>query len=207
MIDRQKLETILSTRFPDAGTVQIAAAANAIMGLAAGQSEGRAHVHTAPRPARTPADGSTTVAVSRSINAPLESVFEMFTDVEHAPEHVSGVVNVEMLTVGPVGLGTRWRESRRVLGRIDSADMEITAFDRYRTYTISHYKAGVRVDAVFTFESDGDRTSVAIEFRLDSGGLPPGLLTPLNWAIAGTVRHVLENDLADLKKLLEAVPH
>lgn len=33
MIDRQKLETILSRRFPGATRVQIAAAANAIMGL------------------------------------------------------------------------------------------------------------------------------------------------------------------------------
>ena len=33
MIDRQKLETLLSKRFPKAGFDQIAAAANAIMGL------------------------------------------------------------------------------------------------------------------------------------------------------------------------------
>jgi hypothetical protein len=33
MLDRQKLETILTRRFPGAGTSQVAAAANAIMGL------------------------------------------------------------------------------------------------------------------------------------------------------------------------------
>ena len=33
MIDRQKLETLLSRRFPGASSDQIAAAANAIMGL------------------------------------------------------------------------------------------------------------------------------------------------------------------------------
>jgi hypothetical protein len=33
MIDRQKLETVLSRRFPDASGPQIAAAANAIMGF------------------------------------------------------------------------------------------------------------------------------------------------------------------------------
>jgi hypothetical protein len=33
MIDRQKLETVLSRRFPGATTAQIAAAANAIMGI------------------------------------------------------------------------------------------------------------------------------------------------------------------------------
>ena len=34
MLDRQKLETLLTRRFPGAGAPQIAAAANAIMGLA-----------------------------------------------------------------------------------------------------------------------------------------------------------------------------
>jgi hypothetical protein len=34
MVDRQKLESILGRRFPDATRQQIAAAANAIMGLA-----------------------------------------------------------------------------------------------------------------------------------------------------------------------------
>ncbi len=33
MIDRQKLETLLSRRFPGAAPAQVAAAANAIMGL------------------------------------------------------------------------------------------------------------------------------------------------------------------------------
>jgi len=33
MLDRQKLETILSRRFPGAASDQVAAAANAIMGL------------------------------------------------------------------------------------------------------------------------------------------------------------------------------
>jgi hypothetical protein len=33
MVDRQKLETLLVRRFPDATRAQIAAAANAIMGL------------------------------------------------------------------------------------------------------------------------------------------------------------------------------
>lgn len=33
MVDRQKIETILTRRFPGAGYQQVAAAANAIMGL------------------------------------------------------------------------------------------------------------------------------------------------------------------------------
>jgi hypothetical protein len=82
--------------------------------------------------------------------------------------------------------------------------MEVTSFEQNRTYTITHHKAGVRIDTMFWFEPAGDGTKVSIEFELDPAGLPPGLLAPINWAIAGRVRDVLGHDLADLKASLEA---
>ena len=45
-----------------------------------------------------------------------------------------------MLTTGPFQLGTRWRETREVLGRLDDAEMEVTAFELNRQYTLTHYK-------------------------------------------------------------------
>jgi hypothetical protein len=56
---------------------------------------------------------------------------------------------------------------------------------------------------MFWFEPAGDGTRVNVEFELDTAGLPPGLLTPLNWAIAGKVRDAIEHDLKDLKTSLE----
>jgi hypothetical protein len=84
--------------------------------------------------------------------------------------------------------------------------MEVTAYERNRTYTISHHKAGTRIDTVFTFEPFDGGTKVQIEFALESHGLPPGLLAPLGWAIAGKVRDVISHDLADLKESMEKRP-
>ena len=81
-----------------------------------------------------------------------------------------------------------------------NAEMEITAFERNRMYTITHHKAGVRIDTTFWFEASGGGTKVTVEFDLDSSGLPPGLLAPLGWAIAGKIEKVLSHDLADLKR-------
>jgi hypothetical protein len=94
-------------------------------------------------------------------------------------------------------------ETRDILGVPDSAEMEITSFERDKTYTITHHKGGVRIDTVFWFEPVGDGTKVSVEYELDSAGLPPGLLAPLNWAIAGKVRDVIGHDLAELKASLE----
>ncbi len=141
-----------------------------------------------------------TVAVSNEIAAPLDRVFQTFTDIEHGPTHVSGIKKLEMMTPGPVHIGTRWLETREVMGRLDTAEMEITAFQRDCMYTITHHKAGVRIDTTFRFEPSGGGTKVTVEFSLDPGGLPPGLLAPLGWAIAGKVEKVLSHDLADLKR-------
>lgn len=146
----------------------------------------------------------TTVTVSSQIAAPVERVFQLFTGVEHGAERVSGIKKIEMLTPGRFKLGTRWRETRDILGASDSAEMEVTSFERNRTYTITHHKAGVRIDTTFWFEPSGEGTKVSVEFELDTEGLPPGLLTLLNRAIAGKVRDVLDQDLADLKTSLES---
>jgi len=145
----------------------------------------------------------TTVTVTSQIAAPVDKTFAMFTDIEHATEHVSGIKEVEMLTPFKFGLGTRWRETREVLGRLDAAEMEVTAFEMNKTYTITHHKAGAKVDTIFTFEPVAAGTKVSIEFALSPQASPPGLLSPVSWAIAGKVREVLGHDLDDMKRSVE----
>jgi len=143
------------------------------------------------------------VTVSEQIAAPVEKVFAVFTDIERASEHVSGIKDVKMLTPGSFSLGTRWRETREVLGHPDTAEMEVTSFEKDRTYTITHHKLGARIDTMFSFEPSNGGTKVTIEFDLESPGMPPGMLAPVGWAIAGKVRDVLAHDLADLKESSE----
>ena len=196
MPDRQKVEAILTSRFPGAPLPQVAAAVNAIMAL----EQGRPAPRATSSAGRTPA---TAIAVFGRIEAPLTRVFDRFTDIDRAPEYVSGIVSVVRLSDGPFDVGTRWRETRRLLGHLDSAQMEVTAFAPYRGYTISHVKAGLRIAAAFSFEAAGSGTLVSIEFAIDEACMPAAVLTPLNWAIAGKVRYVLHADLADLKAGLE----
>ena len=146
-----------------------------------------------------------TIKVSREIAAPVEDVFALFTDIEHGSEHVSSIKKVEMMTFGPLHLGSKWNETREVIGRLDDAQMEITAFEQNKSYTITHHKAGVRIDTTFIFESISAGTRVSVEFGLNPQGLPPALLAPLEWAMAGKVKGVLSHDLADLKGSIERV--
>ena len=145
----------------------------------------------------------TTVTVSTLIAAPLEQVFKNFTDVEHAPQKVFGIKGIEMMTPGPFGPGTKWREIRDVMGHVERGEMEVTAFDRNRMYVITHLASGARIDTTFSFEPSAAGTKVSIEFNLDSQGMPPGLLAPLGWAMSGKIREMLGRDLKDLKSSSE----
>jgi uncharacterized protein YndB with AHSA1/START domain len=150
------------------------------------------------------------IKVSTEVKAPIDQVFALFTDIEHAAERVSAIKKIEVMSTGPFNLGYRWTETREVMGRLDDATMEITAFERNHSYTITHHKGGVlgrglRIDTTFTFEAVPGATIVSIEFELHPEGLPPGALLPLEWAVGGKVRHVLSDDLEDLKRSVERV--
>ncbi|AGL21339.1 SRPBCC family protein [Actinoplanes sp. N902-109] len=53
-----------------------------------------------------------TVAVTRLIEAPVVTVWRVFTDLPRRSEWLSTVTRVEMLTRDPFGAGTVWRETR-----------------------------------------------------------------------------------------------
>ena len=146
-----------------------------------------------------------TIKVSSFIDASVERVFDLFTDIQHASKNVMAIKKVDILSSGPFHLGFQWCETRDVLGVLDDAVMEITSFRANHSYTVTHHKAGVRIDAHFTFAPSITGTNVAIEFELHKDGVPPGLFSPLEWAIGNQVRHVLGDDLQDLTEAIEHV--
>lgn len=53
-----------------------------------------------------------TVAVTRLVEAPVVEVWRVFTDLSGRCAWLSTVTRVEVLTSGPFGAGTVWRETR-----------------------------------------------------------------------------------------------
>jgi carbon monoxide dehydrogenase subunit G len=145
----------------------------------------------------------TTVTVTSHIAAPVDHVFKFFTDLDHLTERVHGIKKVELLSTGDFNLRTRWRETRHILGRDISEEMEITAFDRDHGYTITADERGARMDTVFAFEPKDGGTEVTIEFNFDTRTLPARLMAPIGWAMSGRIRDALTHDLHDLKQAVE----
>jgi uncharacterized membrane protein len=144
-----------------------------------------------------------TVTVANKIAAPVDRVFALFTDLDHCAGLITGIKKIDVLTAGPFGLRTRWLETREVLGREVTEELEVTAFEHNHAYTVTNDVHGARMDTHFTFEPAGAGTEVKIVFELAPQTFLSMLASPLGWAIAGKVRKVLEDEVLDYKRFAE----
>lgn len=106
----------------------------------------------------------TEITVTRHVGAPVDRVWAVFTDLEHAPERLSGVKSVEMLSEGSFGVGTRWRETRVMYGKEASEEMTIAESEPPHRYVATAESHGARYRSVFEFSPAGERTEVRMTF-------------------------------------------
>lgn len=142
----------------------------------------------------------TAVTVSRTIHAPVETVWEIATDLRSMPETMSAITEVDVLAGGDTfDVGTRWRETRLMMRREATEEMEVTAVAPQRGYTVEANNHGVHYSTIFTFAPVGSgRTEVTMTFE----GTPDRPQNPIQRVLGGiglrVVRKALERDLADL---------
>ena len=143
------------------------------------------------------------ITVTNKIAAPVDRVFSLFTDLDHCAGLVTGIKKIEMLTPGRFGLRTRWLETREVLGRDVTEELEVTAFELNHSYTITNDVHGTRMDTHFEFEPSGAGTCVTIAFSLAPHTFTSMLASPLGWTMAGKIRKAIEHDVLDFKQFAE----
>lgn len=142
-------------------------------------------------------------SVAKYVDAPPSLVFQLFTDLEHAPERVSGISRLDILTPGPVGIGTRFRESRRILGHEATEEMEITAFEPGRHFDVRSRSGGTEYRASYRFSPEGAGTRVEVDFESEPLSLAARLMAPLSRSVTGTMKKYVVQDLDDLRRLAE----
>ncbi|MEM9347409.1 MAG: SRPBCC family protein [Planctomycetota bacterium] len=142
--------------------------------------------------------------VKRQISAPIERVYDVFTDLPHAAERVSGIESVEVLTDQPFGVGTRWEETRIMMGKRATETMWITAVEPNRSYTTEAESGGAHYKSTFTFEPNDAGTRVVMSFEGRPMTWWSKMLSPLGLLMKGSIRKMLHQDLDDLAAVCEA---
>lgn len=141
--------------------------------------------------------------LTKQVNAPVERVFEVFSDLHRAAERVNGIEAIEVLTEGPVGAGTRWKETRIMFGKACSEEMWITAFEPPRGYTVECDSCGAHYATQFRFEPHGDGTRVEQEFTCRASSFMAKLMSPLARLMMKPMLQAMDQDLDDLKAAAE----
>ena len=145
------------------------------------------------------------VEVRRHVAAPVERVWALATDLEGAPRVVRGIESVEVLTPGPFGVETRWRETRRVFGRSATEEMTVTAVEPHRSYRVEASGPGVTYVSGFAFAPSADGgTDVTATF----GGRPTTTVARVLGALTAplarrAVAKALAQDLEDIATAAE----
>lgn len=147
------------------------------------------------------------VTVERRIAAPAAPVWEALTDIEGSPRVLSGVERVEMLSEGPFGVGTRWRETRRMLGKEATEEMYVTASEPPKRYVAEADSRGVHYVSEFLLTpGKDDATTVRLSFGsvVEKRGAAAVLGKLLGGIGSKAVAKALAKDLDDVAAAVES---
>ena len=148
------------------------------------------------------------VSVETIVNAPADKVFTAFTDFHNAAERISGIKSLTVLTEGPIAVGTKFRETRIMMGREATEEMEITTFEPGRRYTVEADSCGCHYHTEFTFDEVDGVTTVRCQFT----GKPVTmfakvmmvLMKPMQNKLAGMCCSAIQGDMNDLRAVVES---
>ncbi len=144
------------------------------------------------------------LTLTTHIDAPRDRVFALCADLERAAEHIDAIERIEMLTDGPIGVGTRFRETRIMFKKEATETMEITSFEPPHSYAIEATSCGSHWRSEFRFIEDGPgRTRVELHMAIQAVSLFAKLMSPLSRVMMGAMRKCIERDLADIKRVAE----
>ncbi|WP_369175315.1 SRPBCC family protein [Streptomyces sp. R28] len=148
---------------------------------------------------------SRSVVVERRIAAGQGPVWESLTDLRGMEHVLSGVTHVEVITEGAFGVGTRWRETRRMFGREATEEMWVTASEPPECFVVEAESHGTHYVSEWLLRPDGpSATTVRMTFTaVASGGATRLLARILGGVGARAVSKAVAKDLDDIASAVE----
>jgi hypothetical protein len=136
------------------------------------------------------------------IERPVEAVFDFVADERHEPHFNPRMIHAELISEGPIGLGTRFRAELQTMGRTMPMIVEFTAYERPRRLASVTRSSMMETEGELTFESaaGGTRMRWAWDVR------PRGTLKVMAPFVGMIGRGQERRIWGSLKRLLETQP-
>jgi uncharacterized membrane protein len=148
-----------------------------------------------------PTEEERVITSSIEINRPQAEVFAYLDELDKHSEWQRDLISSRLETEGPIGVGTRATDTRKVPGGPRDMTYEITEYDPPRKSSWRVLNGPVRAVGSVTVEpvGDGSRSRVTVDFDLEGHGIG-ALIAPFARMQA---RSQVPKDQAKLKEILE----
>lgn len=144
-------------------------------------------------------------SVRREIAASPDRVFAALKDLDAASQWMPNLVGIEKLTPGRFGVGTKWRETRRMFGREASEVFEVTGAEPGKSLELyvdgtqgsskrGHYRFRYRL------EPSGPHTTLTLAAEIGGMGF---LLELLGRLMLGSFKKAIVSDLEAMAHYIE----
>ncbi len=137
---------------------------------------------------------------SIDVRRPVEAVFDYMDDPKNNLEWETGVVEMELTTEGPVGVGSKGRRVENYMGR-DEGVWEVTAYDKNRSVAITFDSEKFTGDGQWDMEAIDGGTRLSYRFSGTPKNLFFRMLMPFFTLM---VRRQVRRDYETLKRILES---
>jgi hypothetical protein len=137
------------------------------------------------------------------VSAPPQAVFQQAADFPRAADRIRGILRIEMLTDGPVRVGTRFKETRMMFKRECTEQMEVSAFEPPHRYTLTSISCGCRYEATLRFTPARGGTDVEMTFDAQPLTFLAKLMSFMMRPMMKSCMKLIAQDLADLKRAIE----
>ncbi|MEE2522175.1 SRPBCC family protein [Pseudarthrobacter sp. J75] len=147
-------------------------------------------------------------SLTQHIQAAPEKVWSVITDIPGSVATLSGVKAVQMLTDGPYGEGTRWKETRSMMGRSETVEMWVAQADPPRSTTVKAVQSGADYTSRFTLSERKGGTDLTLTFGAEI--IKPTAFSRITMALFGKMgmamtRKALAKDLEEIAAKAEAL--
>ena len=137
---------------------------------------------------------------SAEIQCPVDKVFVYTTEAKSWPKWQSFIMEAEQTSQGPMGVGTTFKGTNRMMGRTMKWTAKVTEYEPNRTWAKNITCGSVIIEERMTCDSQEGGTSFTIIYDMKVGGFLK-LFSPM---VVSSTRKETKKSLSNLKSILEA---
>jgi uncharacterized membrane protein len=139
------------------------------------------------------------------IQAPVEEVWKVITDIKNSTEIISGIEDIKVLEdPGDSLIGFKWEETRTMFGQTANEIMWITDLKENEYYRTRAERPNVVYISTLSIEEEQDGTKLSMGFEAEISSLGMKILSAVTGIFFNkATENALQKDLEDIKKHVE----